>query len=56
VPQILYQKFKVPPPVNSKSASSNQVNNNNYPPSLIDFIRRAYLKCKDSSQKKLMEK
>ena len=53
VPPILYQKMKIQPPL----ATSQQHSKVTYthPASLIDFIGRAYNKCKDVVQKKAME-
>lgn len=54
VPLILYQKFNIVPPVQSNNQSQNQVSKH-YPPSLIEFIRKAYSRCKDQQQKKIIE-
>ena len=52
VPNILYQKFKVTPP---DAKGHNQVTSDNYPSTLLDFIRRAYARSKDNFQKKAIE-
>lgn len=54
VPLILYQKLNVSPPVQSNNQPQNQVSKH-YPPSLIEFIRKAYSRCKDQTQKNVIE-
>jgi len=54
VPLILYQKLNISPPVQINNQSQNQVSKH-YPPSLIEFIRRAYSRCKDQQQKNAIE-
>ena len=54
VPLILYQKLNISPPVQSNNLSQNQVSKH-YPPSLIEFIRKAYSRCKDQQQKNAIE-
>lgn len=54
MPLILYQKLNISPPVQSNNLSQNQVSKH-YPPSLIEFIRKAYSRCKDQQQKNAIE-